>query len=101
MNLIPSPRTIDTLDWNELRGQISRVKDLTRVQRDIYYLNALAESPRIQAAFADKFFALVNSLYCCRAFHEAVGLPYCDPHNENGQIIRVALLLCFAQGRAG
>ena len=97
MNSAIIPRTIDELNWPEIGKQTSRMRGLTSAQRDNNYFNSLEETPEIQTEPAADFFELVDSLYRCREFHESVGLSYYDPNNENGQIIRVALLLSLIQ----
>ena len=85
----PIPSNVRELDWKKLAREVKKVHSLTPAQREIYFENTVPTLVRINR----KLYAhLINDLFECRGFHELAGLPYHDPKDENGQIIRVALI---------
>ncbi len=86
------PTNIDQVDWNELGKEISRMRSLTEEQRENYFYNTWKGLPKEAEVMGNALFALVKDFYQARDFNRYVGLKYTDLENENGQIIRTAIM---------
>jgi len=83
---------IDNINKTILAKEVKRVKSYTPAQRENVFNNIVRTVPNSAIPLRDSLFRLTNGLYDNKEFHQQTGLPYSDPNNENGQIIRVALM---------
>ena len=90
------PECIDDLPWQDIAKHISRLKPLTRDQRESLYSSVLNAHPCLFPK-REKIQRLTENFFCCREFHTVAALPYHDPKKENGQLIRIALTQYFAR----
>ena len=83
------PSDIRELNEKELIREVKKIHSFTPEQREIYFENTVPESARNNR----KLYAhLINDLFECRDFHRFACLSYQDPKDENGQIIRIAVM---------
>mgnify|MGYP001602775075 CR=1 FL=1 len=86
------PEVSHELDLRILSLETRKIRSFTPEQREIYFDNIQRLLPKQSEPFGNSLFILIPVLFNNKKFHQSAGLDYTDPLNENGQIIRVALM---------
>ena len=80
------------LDLRTLSLEARKIHSFTPEQREIYFSNVWRLLQKQSELLGNSLFSLIPVLFNDKKFHQSACLDYTDPLNENGQIIRVALM---------